>query len=233
MDIETVKDTVTITRDCIAALAAATGGWVAWRGLQTWKRQLLGQSAHALAKRLLVSAYTAKEDIRAFRNAMITPSEGAHALADSGADLTGITGEERREREFDAGYGSRLRSLISTWLSSRPDRLEAAALWGPAATRHFKDLEIPMQELVSAVYQYTRRRDRKYSPQRLQKIEDIVFDSSEDELSDAFAQKVDVAVNAIEDFLLPHIGTRSIDRKPPIALKAPVKVSFSNDDLIK
>lgn len=52
----------------LTALAALIGGCAAWRGVNTWRKQLIGQDEYSLAKKLIKSGIELEHSIRRLRN---------------------------------------------------------------------------------------------------------------------------------------------------------------------
>lgn len=48
-----MQEIISTSANVVTAIAAAVGVWIAYRGVATWRQQLIGQGQYAVAKRLL------------------------------------------------------------------------------------------------------------------------------------------------------------------------------------
>src|SRR4051812_35656253 len=100
--IPVLKDVATIAGACVAI-------YVALHGLSTWRRQLVGNAQHELARRLLRSAYKIRDGLMALRNPMITGGESYHALKNSGLSDDDISTTFRENKVNFYVYDMRLK----------------------------------------------------------------------------------------------------------------------------
>ena len=78
---------IAIAKDVLTGVAAIVAAGVAVAGLETWKRQLRGNTEYELPRRLLRSAYRLREAIRWTRAAAImTTGEMVAAIRAAGVD---------------------------------------------------------------------------------------------------------------------------------------------------
>ncbi len=61
------SEMITQIKDIVVAVSAAVGAISAWRGVDTWRKQLVGKSEYELAKRLLKSAFEIEKLIKRIR----------------------------------------------------------------------------------------------------------------------------------------------------------------------
>jgi hypothetical protein len=64
----TCTELVTLIKDLILCGAAIAGAVIAIKGLNTWKRQLKGQSEYELSRRLLVTLFKYRDAINGVRH---------------------------------------------------------------------------------------------------------------------------------------------------------------------
>jgi hypothetical protein len=110
-NIETIQAYVTLAKDIITGLAAIAAAYVAFVGLQTWKRQLTANAEYQLARRVLVAVYKVSD---AINNCRIFASEMDSEVVD-------VT-QKIHDSKFD--------KLDEEQASLDVELLEAEAVWG-------------------------------------------------------------------------------------------------------
>lgn len=200
-----LKDGMSIARDTAVTLAAISGGIVAWLGLQTWRRQLKGQTEYALAKRMLVSAYKIRGQVRDVRNASIDLGEMTHAMKEAGIAHEGLTMDDFTSKGTDAAYRARMRSLVGSWQELSADLLEGSAIWEDSPKAHFAALEQCLRTLNVNMILFLRRRPDNLPTPRVLKLEEVIYDQGTEDAPDEFGSKLNEAVRTIEVYLKPHL----------------------------
>lgn len=197
---------VTMVKDLVLAVCAVIAAGAAWRGLNTWKRQLRGQTEYELARRVLRAAYKFREGIKGVRSPVMwgherpQPPEGdASASSSEGKQWFGTfkAYEKRWERVFEA------RTELEAEL------LEAEAVWDAEVRKSFD----PLFDLENELYFHTMeyldglnpdsRTPEMTSEEKRQKRE--VLYARGNPQKDEFLQKMNQAVNEIDAVLKPHL----------------------------
>ena len=101
-------------------VTALIGAIVAWRGLNTWRRQISGQHKHETAMKLLRSLLQVRTRIKELRNPISANNEVYEAFKEiEGRDP--INFEEMSKRDY-------LRIVRGNWLNKALDDLDAAKI---------------------------------------------------------------------------------------------------------
>ncbi len=158
------------------SVAALFGSIAAWRGVSAWRKQLIGQDAYNLAKRLLTSIFQLEKAIKRFRS----PSGPL-------LDLT----------EVDT-IGAELDSLfLEAQVQWKPEFLAEAKKGLVACTNELR-LQVSMFEELS-------ERNRGDQEQEVFKEANRVRYGRVDGKHDDFSAKVEKTVLALAEKLRPHL----------------------------
>ena len=194
-------------KDIILAGAAITGSVVAVKGLTTWRRQLKGQAEYELAKIILKSTFQYRDAIYRVRHPAIYNYEMPEPAEDQ---VKTMNNGQKRFYGTSKAYEARCENVDKIQQEIYTELLEAEALWGKQPEILFKSLFNLGKELFFYVSYYLKSINPDISigeREAYEKIKrekrDILYDSMEDE--DEFRKDVSSAINAIEDFLKPHL----------------------------
>jgi len=185
----------------IAAIIAAV---VAWKGLQTWKRQLLGNANYDLSRRLLRATYRLREAIRWVRNPYMSVGEMDSAMKAAG--LEDSSPNRPDDRAGDLAYQARWRKVVDAQLEFAAEILEAEVLWGPEVRQRAETLASAIGELHFALSRYLSRRQRPLDAATDAKITGIIYEGGEE--STAFSDRLKAAFEGIEAEIRPHLKLR-------------------------
>jgi predicted DNA-binding WGR domain protein len=124
------------------------GVYLAWRGLRTWRRQLVGQAEYDLARRWLRAAYRLKEAIRKFRSSLQTDAEMSSAV-ERFKNKRGIVDSMTSPSPVAvAVYDLRWDRLSEEFNAFEAESLEAEVTWGKPA----QDLRNSFQDLARELW---------------------------------------------------------------------------------
>ena len=200
---------VSLIKDLIIGGAAITGTVVAIKGLNTWKRQLKGNSEYNLSRRLLVSLFKYRDAIKGVRHPAIWTNEMPSPPEDEVQDMTE---EKLRFYGTSKAYQARWEKVQNERTSLYADLLEAEALWDDKLKGLYKvvfDLE---HELATRIRNYldlmNPDTDKEYK-EAIRKImkesRDIMYDKFNDE-KDEYIMDFKVGVENIEKYLKPKLS---------------------------
>lgn len=180
-----IKDIASLVTSIIVALVAITG-------LNTWRRQLIGNTEYEHARQLLKVVYRVREAIRLVRNPFVSPSESAAAIKDSEIkiEIENIIDTETQKKINAAVYQQRWKKLAETLLDFELETFEAEAIWDAEIVNLLKELRIEIGELHWAVGMLLNP-PKKFNPELQQRIDDVVYswdDLNNSETENAFSK---------------------------------------------
>jgi hypothetical protein len=198
-----------IAKDGITAMAAATGATVAVLGLRAWRTQLKGKSDYERAKRYLRAIYKVRDAIRSVRSIFMDTGEIVQALKEAGVEVSGKLDNAQYSRSV---YASRWNHLNAARSELQVEALEAEVVWGSPARDLLRPLNKAIGELYGAIQSHLRTMEKpdrrgwsEDDQERARKIDETVFEQSTDPTEDAFTAKIGASIEAVEQFLRPHL----------------------------
>ena len=197
-------EVVAIFKDIVLTLAAIVAGYVGIRGLDTWRRQLRGNTEYQLAKNMLGSVYELREAISSVRNPFMQYSKEPDLPEDKLKELS------QREREWHAlaqAYQRRWEPVPKATAKLDANLLEAEVVWGPAIRAKAAPLNRLTGELLFALQDHLEARnpDGRYEspgPELVKKRHETLYGLGE---KDEFKERLQQVIREIEDELRPHI----------------------------
>lgn len=192
------------------AFAAIWTGWVAWRALTTWKRQLEGGVQYELARRILKSTYRLRDAMKQVRDPVIFIYELPRPKEYLAA---GKPKDGGRHYSLSEAYEVRWQRVVAAQSDLQAELIEAEVLWGTDLPNRFKTLDDLRRELAVAIKDTLiacdpdapeQRKDA--ASKRLDAARDVLYDGLED--PDPFTQDVTGAIAPIEEFLKNHLTSR-------------------------
>ena len=194
-----------IIESFLKTVAVLGGAVIALMGLNTWRRQLRGQTDYELAQRLMRAVYRVRKEIQLARDPCIMPAETDTAVKEVGL---GEFEKGDQVKQSEAVYSMRFHRVATQWVELEAEILEAEVIWGSEWVGVIDDLEVCVKELRSAFRRFALQKERPgYSSERINEIDEIVY-SYKEKARDKFAQKVDAAVKKFEAVARPHLGHR-------------------------
>ena len=193
-----------IVKDVILMAAAISGTVVAWKGLNTWNRQLKGQNEFALSRNILVSLYKYRDALNVVRNPMMW----AHEMELTADELAGKSEDQIRYLQSLKGFEERWKRIGEVRSVMYAELIEAEALWGMPLIELFKPLEKLEWDLSSAIRDHLRALKDPNAPRVLPGNEKKVEERDatmnrplgKDE-PDPFMEKFTTAAAAIEAYV--------------------------------
>jgi hypothetical protein len=207
-----VSEVISIASDVTVALASFGAVCIAWRGLDTWRRQLKGQTEYDLARRVLVSLFKFRDAIYAVRHPAMWVSESPTMPDDNKKSLT-------REEVLHAGrmgeYEKRWERLNEPRSSLYADLIEAEAIWGPELKKLFdpiyglqSELRVNLEMHLELVDPNTPQEDKdaiaEIEPKKRRRM---IYDRLSTDHDD-FRRQFEDAVKQIEEYLRPKLKSK-------------------------
>lgn len=186
-------------------VVAGFGVWVAWRGLKTWQKQMLGSSEYALALRLLKMTFTLQAELKQARNL-----HGVYVYGEPIANSDDAREAWAKATTEHERIGRGVRAVFLDWDAVH---LEAKAMW---RNKDLKDaiegLELLYQQYLGAVLSTINRMRQSRAPSS--DIEDIIRSPFEEGKKDVFNRGLDAAVKSIENELMKYLPSRTQPSSP-------------------
>lgn len=197
---------VPLIKDIILAIAGVIGSVVAILGLNTWKRQLYGQSEYDLAKRLLKSLYLFREVVNNARHPFFQYSSVPNLPADK---LEQLTKEEKEWHAQAQAWAKRWEPVAKTRADLDANVLESEVFWGNGIKDKMSKLSRLQAELLVAIEQHLERTnprypDDSYRDDDLKENRALIY-ARNDRSKDAFQDRMLTAIEEIENILKPYI----------------------------
>jgi len=205
----TGMEIVTIIKDIILVGVAITGAIVAVKGLNTWQRQLTGQSEYDLSRRILVSLFKYRDAINGVRHPMMWGYEMPNPPQEEAKTMSR---EELRFYGTSKAYQTRWDKVQEQRTALYADLLEAEAIWGNELELLFKEVFDLQHELFTRIRHYIELIDpdtEESSKEAIRNIDkkhrDIMYDDLSDE-PDEYKSDLLSAILNIETYLKPKLG---------------------------
>lgn len=185
----------------VTAIAAAAAAIAAVKGLNVWRNQLIGQTDHDLARRLLIAVNLHLSAIEKSRHPYL-PAHEMSSISDEARDIDNATRTYRqtlrvREQRVDVIYAARseVRSLL----------IEADAVWGDQTSGKWEDMRKLEEEYLMALDEDLRLSDP--SEGGVERPKETVDEFSGRRkiayglANDAFGTRLSASLRPLEEFL--------------------------------
>ena len=201
----TWPEIITVAKDILLGLAAATTAIVAALGLRKWRQELEGKAHFEAARNLIRATYRFRDALYDSR----TPFYSAHEFPPG---YTGILGKHTSEEEVKAWihiYKNRWAPVMTALQEFDSHTLEAEALWGPTIRTKTNALRQCARELNGAIDADIRNKadggqhfekDKKFG----ELMRSLLAAPREDE-KNPLNQQIGRAISGIEEEVRPHL----------------------------
>ncbi len=200
--LQTIEAWTSILADLATGGSLVVAAYFGVRGLNEWRRQLIGTRKLEAAEQALVAAHEALSALRAVRSPLGFVGEAEGATDSRGEILTGTR----------QGYYvpvARMRKNSEIFSKLWASQLRCKVLFGDEADRHFnafldaqKDIAIASRMLVE-----TRREDGIDEESRalIRKWRETIWDVSTDGSPDRITKSLNDAITGLEGLFRPHL----------------------------
>lgn len=202
----TWPEIITVVKDILLGLAAATTAMVAVLGLRRWRQELEGKAQFEVARNLIRATYKLRDEVRNCRS----PFYSAYEFPE---DYKGRLGAQQQAAEEEARawihiYKNRWAPVWTALQEFDSHTLEAEALWGSAIRNKTDAMRKCVRELNAAIDAVIRDKasggedfkDREFGKE----MRSTVAASADDE-KNVLNQKIGAAIKGIEDEIRPHL----------------------------
>jgi len=201
---------LSIIKDIIVASCSLIAVSIAWRGLNTWKRQLSGNSRHELARRWILSAYKLRDAIESVRKPGMSSGEVQNALVQSGRSLEGLDPKAAHMAQMNAVYFVRWNKVLEAKSELLVNSLEAEVLWGAEAKAAYLEVGRSVQKLWAAIVVDLDLKDTgqmELDHADAMKRMRIMFPAAATPEEDEYMVELNAAVGKVEKIGKPHLIT--------------------------
>lgn len=205
---------IPLIKDGIIAIAGVIGAVVAILGLNTWKRQLYGQSEYELAKRFLKSLYLFREVINNARH----PFMQYFAVPDLPQEkLEKLSKGEKEWHAQAQAWEKRWEPVAKARADLDINVLESEVFWDNEIKDKMQKISRLQAELYVAIQEHIEgtnpvKPDETYGGEDLKRNKAVMYGIG-DRSKDAFLDKMLTAIEEIENILKPYIRKGRVSKK--------------------
>ncbi|KZN44037.1 hypothetical protein [Pseudoalteromonas luteoviolacea] len=196
---------LTPVKDIIVAFCAIGAASIAYKGLNTWQKELKGKSEYQLAKDVLKSVYKVQEAFKHVRHPAIMGYEYP-------SDMINNTGHLKDDSRYEGTahvYTERWKKMDEAFAELEALHLDALVEWGNEHQDKIIELRKLRGELLAAIQDYLHRfknpheENWKNTDERKEEISVMYYSGGE---HDKFTPKIEAAVSVFDDWLRPYIS---------------------------
>lgn len=198
------QECISSAKDIVVAGSAIFASVLAFRGLNTWQRELKGKSEYALAKSVLLSAYKVREAFKHIRHPAIYQYEYPEEMTDHRGHLV----QEHKYEGTVHVYTERWKKMDEAFRELEEKFIEALVEWGSEYQDEIIDLRKCRAELMIAIQQLLEGK-KGSDPLQWMNVEERARQSAVIYQSggglDTFTPEIEAAIKKFDDWLRPHI----------------------------
>lgn len=198
---------ISCIKDLTLATAAIITSSVAIYGLNTWRRQHVGQVEYDLARRLLKTSYEIRNAINQVRHPMMWSYE----MIEPSEDEKKYSREEKRHYGTANAYQKRWEKVQNSTNDLNTDLLEAEAIWG----KEIYDIFKPCKDLENELFRNIQDYLQLINPNESDEMKEVIRKSRKkqreimyDDLTDdnEYKRQYAEALTKIEKYLRPKLS---------------------------
>lgn len=198
-------DLIGPAKDFVVATSAGVAATCAVVGLKAWRKELRGKAEYEAARAFLRSTYKLREAVRLVRNPFIDASEFPE-------NYRGVLGGQTAEDEaaaYSYVYSTRWNQIGSSISDFDAAALEAEVVLGAKLRTAGQCLRKHLGVLHASIRQYVENKasdgeNARSDPDHQTRIEAIIWEGVPGR-TNKFTDDFDRALEAIEEFLAPHL----------------------------
>lgn len=190
-----------VFKDAVLLGCAITGAIVAVKGLNTWKRQISGQSDYNLSKNLLISIYKYRDAINSVRSPFVeypAPTE---------EDLKNMNRDEANFKGVFNVYEKRWEAVREQSSNIYANLIEAEALWDKKLSEMWKGVKkkevklyLQLRNFLTISNPKVKDYQKEHLNKKLEEIHQAIYDiGEEDQFRNEFEHEIEKMTNYIRD----------------------------------
>ncbi|MDD5721215.1 MAG: hypothetical protein PHT16_02085 [Candidatus Pacebacteria bacterium] len=193
------QPTYIFIKDLVTFILTIIGMIIAGGGLSTWKKQIKGTKIMEVSYNLNYSILKLRDAIKHVRNPAIWNAENYKAIQYFKNKYPEKIDNENMKKNSDIYvYEMRWEEITNAYTEMESHLLAAEVLWGSEILNKVKPLRKKVTELNIGLQQYLTPELRTKS---LEKIDEIIYDTSNENEKDVFSQEIDKAVEEIGNYI--------------------------------
>jgi uncharacterized protein YeeX (DUF496 family) len=198
------NSTYSFIKDLLTFLLTIAGIIIAGIGLRTWKKQIKGTKEFEVAYDLNYSVLELRNAIKHVRNPVVWPIESSKAVQYFKNKYPERVNEaDNLNNYMPYVYEMRWEEITDSYTKMESHLLAAEVLWGDDIAEKIRPLNRKVTELKIKLQQYLRLELGTDSSER---IEDVVYDHSTEDVDDAFGASVKDSIESLVDFIKTRIS---------------------------
>lgn len=195
-----------LIKDIVIIITGLVASVVAILGLNTWRRQLYGQSEYDVARRLLKNLYLFRDVINNARHVLMVYSATPDLPKEK---LEKLSDKEKEWYAIAQAFEKRCEPVAKARAKLDADILESEVFWGNKIKDNVKQISELHAEWMFAVEEHLektnpREPDKNYFEKEAKRNRAIIFGRS-NRTKDDFQDRMLTAVEKIEILLKPYI----------------------------
>ena len=188
-------------KDVVLLGCAITGAIVAVKGLNTWKRQISGQSDYNLSKNLLISIYKYRDAINGVRSPFV------EYPAPTDEDLKNMNHDEANFKGVSNVYEKRWEAVSEQSSNIYANLIEAEAIWDKKLSGMWKDVKkkevqlfLHLRNFLTISNPKVKYYRKEHLNKKLDEIHQTIYDiGEEDKFKAEFEREIEKMTNYIRD----------------------------------
>lgn len=203
--IEWIAPLTTFVKDVVVAISAATATFFAYKGVDTWRKELKGKSEYELAKDVLLAVYQVREAFKCVRNPFIMTYEYPE-------EMTHANGHLKSEKNYEGMqhvYQERWKKMTIAFAALEDKNLEALVEWGSEHQAIINPLRTCRNLLLIAIHDMLGQAKYKdaweTTSRQIQDNKKSILHMYDDPDLDKFTPEINAAIQLFENWLRPHL----------------------------
>lgn len=188
-DSKVARDVFEALRATSTAVAALVGVTIAYRGLETWKRQLRGAAHFDSCRKFLLAVYRLRDEFASIRSPL--------------RQIT-MKPDETHQTAYNRDLLERHERLASLMRECEVAAYDVEAMVGTVVRDWLKDLRRPVIKIAIAIESYIKRSGHQDQEEMLGVLHETHRPRSEE-----FTSQIKKAIDAVENSLGPVIRDRA------------------------
>jgi hypothetical protein len=200
---------LSVAKDVVLTLAAGVAMYVGVRGLNTWRRQLRGNTEYALAKSVLTSIYELRGAIAGVRHPFMQYSAEPDLPPEK---LSQLDSRQIQWHALAQAYQRRWQPVAAAKAKFDSHLLEVEAVWGRELLAKAEPLSPLVAELLWTIQDHLDAKnpsasDEERDRDEIKKRREIMFELG-GKHNDEYKKRLEQTIAEIEGVVRPHVLSR-------------------------